>query len=120
MTKTILLVDDDAGVRSVLSEFLTGLDYNVVEAEDGKTALELFRKQRMDLVITDLYMPPGMTGTELMKWIKTTSPRTPVLIITGYRPTKSQEEAMTTKADGYLIKPFELERLKVTIRQFIR
>jgi len=120
LTKTILLVDDEEGVRSVLSEFLTGLGYNVVEASDGKTALELFRKQRMDLVITDLYMPPGISGTEVMKNIKVTSPKTPVLIITGYRPTKSQEDAMTTKADGYLIKPFELERLKATIRQFIR
>lgn len=118
MTKTILVVDDDPGILYVLEEFLTGLSYIVVTASNGKEALEKFNKQRIDLVIADVQMPL-MNGLELMKWIKSKSPRTPVLLITGYLPTKAQESTMSTKADGYLLKPFELERLKLIIRKFL-
>lgn len=118
-TKTILVVDDEEGIRSVLTDFLTGLNFNVIEAVNGKEALDLFKRERVDLVISDIKMPV-MSGLDLLKWIKSISPKTPVLIITGYKPTKAQEDAMNTKADGYLIKPFELERLKLTIKQHIR
>jgi DNA-binding NtrC family response regulator len=119
LTKRLLIVDDDKDIRSLLRDFLTDLGYNVTEASEGREALNLFRKERHNLVISDVRMP-GMNGMDLLKWIKSISPKTPVLLITGYRPTKSQEEAMATKADGYLIKPFELERLRLIITQFVR
>lgn len=119
MNKTILVVDDDPMIRSLLNDFLSGLNFDVVEAEEGQAALDYFRKNRVDLVISDVKMP-GMSGMILLKWIKSISPKTPFLIITGYQPTKAQEQAMATKADGYLIKPFELHRLKAIISQFIR
>jgi len=119
LSKTILVVDDEEMIRNILNEFLTGLGFEVVEAKDGREALTIFRKQRIDMVVSDIRMP-GMSGLDLLKWVKSISPKTPVLIITGFKPTKAQEDAMHTKADGYLIKPFELERLKLTIRQFLR
>ncbi len=119
MAKTILVVDDEELIRSLLNEFLTGLDYKVIEAADGKAGLDIFKREHIDLVISDIRMP-GMSGMDLLKWIKSISPKTPVLMITGYKPSPAQEDAMSTKADGYLIKPFELERLKLTIRQFLR
>ena len=118
-TKTILVVDDDDGIRAILTDFLTGLNYNVIEAVNGKEGLDIFKRERVDLVISDIKMPI-MSGLDLLKWIKSISPKTPVLMITGYRPTKAQEDAMATKADGYLIKPFELQRLKAEIGQHIR
>jgi DNA-binding NtrC family response regulator len=118
LAKTILVVDDDTMIRSLLNEFLTGLGFNVIEAADGKEGLDIFKRESIDLVISDIRMP-GMSGMDLLKWIKSISPKTSVLMITGYRPSRAQEDAMSTKADGYLIKPFELERLKLTIRQFL-
>ena len=118
MAKTILVVDDDPGILFVLVEFLTGLGYVIITAQNGKEGLDKFNKQRFDLVIADVQMPI-MNGLDLLKWIKTKSPRTPVLLITGFLPSKAQESTMTAKADGYLMKPFELERLKLTIRKFL-
>ncbi len=95
------------------------LDYNTYEAANGKEALDVFLKEQIDMVISDIRMPV-MNGIELMRLIKSYSPRTPVLMMSGYRPTGSQQKAMATKADGYILKPFDLYKLKTTLHQVIK
>jgi two-component system, cell cycle sensor histidine kinase and response regulator CckA len=82
-SETILLVDDQEADRILIAIKLTDLGYNVLQASDGKTALEIFQKTpNIDLVLTDILMP-GMDGVELVQRIRALSPRMKVLFISG-------------------------------------
>ncbi|MCB5230027.1 MAG: response regulator [Candidatus Cloacimonas sp.] len=111
MAKTIMVVDDEPHIRATINEYFTIMKYNVLEAGNGEEAFNIFNKNTVDLVITDIRMPI-MNGIQLLRSIKMQSPDTPVILMTGYQPTRSQELSMTHKADGYLIKPFSLVHLK--------
>ena len=82
--KSILVVDDDLSIRAFIIDALKkGGYFNTREVENGIQALETFRKESYDLVISDLQMP-GMNGMELLSRIKELNPSTPVIIMTGY------------------------------------
>ncbi len=115
-TKRILVVDDDAALRSVLEETLASLNYKVTTAPDGKEALERLKQGDYDLIVTDIKMP-NMNGKELLKEIKQTSPDIPVIIITAYPATYSQQWVMEEGADGYLTKPFHIDKIDKLIRE---
>ena len=78
----ILVVDDDHAMRLALSESLESCGYDIVAAENGREALELFKKGKFDLVVTDMKMP-GMTGIEVLRGVKKLSPEIPVVLITA-------------------------------------
>lgn len=118
MKKTVLIVDDEPLIRLTLNDYLTQQKFNIIEAADGSEAFDLFRKHKIDLIISDVRMPK-MNGIELLRKVKTVSKHTPVVLITAYRPTKQQEEVMVTKADGYLMKPFALRSLMQMIMDLI-
>lgn len=115
-SKKILVVDDDEALRSVLEETLVSFNYQVTTASDGQEALEKLKQENYDLVITDIKMP-RMNGNELLKEIKQVSPGIPVVIITAYPAAYSQQWIMEEGADGYLTKPFHIDKIDKLIRE---
>jgi DNA-binding NtrC family response regulator len=115
-TKKILVVDDDEALRSVLEETLVSFNYEVTTASDGQEALKKLKEGSYDLVVTDIKMP-RMNGNELLKKIKEASPGIPVVIITAYPAAYSQQWVMEEGADGYLTKPFHIDRIDKLIRE---
>jgi len=109
--KSILVVDDDMSVRTlVINGLRTGGYFNIRGVEDGIQALETFRKEPCDLVISDLKMP-GMGGMELLSRIKELNPSIPVIIMTGYPTIDITVSAMKEGALDFLTKPFTMENL---------
>jgi DNA-binding NtrC family response regulator len=113
---TVLIVDDDASFRRVLEYQLKQAGYDVLKAEDGKRALEIFAQNHCHAVLTDLDMP-GLSGNELLNAIKQQSPDTPVVVITAYGTIDSAVEAMKAGAFHYLTKPLNHEVLLHTLDQ---
>ncbi len=114
MKKMIMVVDDDTQVRETIAEYLRFFEYEVLEADNGEEALKIFDDNRIDFIISDIRMPI-MNGIQLLKTIRTLAPNLPIVLMTGYHPTQAQERAMPSKPDGFLIKPFPLQRLKELI-----
>ena len=82
MNNTLLLADDEEGIRKVLGIALADSGYQVVAAENGLEALKLFRDTRPAIVLTDIKMP-GLDGIELLRWIKAERPETEVIMLTA-------------------------------------
>ncbi|HEX6322187.1 MAG TPA: response regulator [Vicinamibacterales bacterium] len=106
----ILIVDDEQGVRDLLSRALSGGEYDVDVAPDGRTAVEQLRTVEYDLLITDLKMP-GMDGLSVIREARRIFPELPVIIITGYSTEASAIEAINLGVSGYITKPFRLPRI---------
>jgi two-component system NtrC family response regulator len=112
----ILIADDDASFRRVLQYQLRQAGYEVLEAEKGERALELFSRHRCHAVLTDLDMP-GIPGQELLLEIRRRSPDTPVIVVTAYGTIDSAVEAVKAGAFHYLTKPLNRDALLHTLRQ---
>ena len=112
----LLVVDDEANAREILSEHLSISGYKVSSAGNGQEAIELFRNEKIDLVISDLRMP-GMDGVELMKAVREIDPRVPVIIVTAYGSIEGAVEAMRQDAHSYVTKPVDLGQLKIDIER---
>jgi CheY-like chemotaxis protein len=113
--RRILLVDDEQSVREAIGLLLSLDDHVIIEAADGAGALDLFRRDHFDLVITDFEMP-NMKGTELAATIKQLSPAQPILMITAYVERLSDSDS---PVDAVLNKPFQLEDLRQTIANLL-
>jgi DNA-binding NtrC family response regulator len=116
--KKILVVDDDEELRNMLLEVLSSLDYFPIGVEDGEQALNQLKIQDFDLVISDIRMP-SMDGMTLLKNIKQASPELPVVMITGFPSTCPAQKAMQEGADGYLAKPFRIEKIDELMRNLL-
>ena len=115
MAERILVVDDDAGVREALSEFLLSLGYGVVAVENGEDALAEYGKGDFDVVMADLIMP-NIDGMELLRQIRETKNNEVIfLMITGHPSISTAVEAINRGADDYITKPFHLEDVKLRI-----
>ena len=115
MAERILVVDDDAGVRDALSEFLLSLGYVVVGVENGDAALAECEKGDFDVVMADLIMP-HMDGMELLRRIRGLKNTEVIfLMITGHPSIGTAVEAINQGADDYITKPFHLEDVKLRI-----
>ncbi len=114
--KTLLVVDDDASFREVMSFTLTEAGYTVDAAPDGGTALALFRRLRHPVVITDLKMP-GMDGMELVKRINALAPGTPVIVITAFGEIEAAVAAMKAGAFDFVPKPCDRDHLKIVVHR---
>ena len=113
----ILVVEDDQTIREGISEYLSEFDYTVLEAKDGKEALELFGPS-INLVILDIQIP-FINGLEVLKEIRKTS-KLPVLMLTAFGDEEYKIDAFTNLADGYMEKPFSLPVLKARIDSLIK
>jgi DNA-binding NtrC family response regulator len=108
--RLILVVDDDAGQRGLLGEFLTRQGYDVRTADSGEAALAEVASRVPDLVISDVRMP-GMTGLEALREVRVAHPALPVLLVTGYADVRDAVVAMRDGAVDYLEKPIDLDEL---------
>ncbi|MFZ1955690.1 MAG: sigma-54 dependent transcriptional regulator [Desulfobacterales bacterium] len=113
-THSILIVEDDPDVRAMLTRTLGCGGYVVHSAADGSEALDKFRDNRFNLVITDVRLP-RMNGLQLLGEIKQAEPHVPVILITGYGSVQNAVEAMQGGASDYLLKPFSNEALQAAI-----
>jgi len=113
----ILVVDDERDMRWLLCGILKEEGYGVREADTGKKALQFFKKSPPDLVLLDLKIPGGDDGIEILKKIKAINQDTPAIMLTAYGNISSAVEAIKLGAYDYLTKPFENERLRLTIKR---
>jgi len=116
--KKILIVEDDEILRNMLTETLSSLDYFPIGVEDGQMALDQFKIHDFDLVISDIRMPQ-MDGLALLKNIKQMVPRVPVVLITGFPSSYPSQRALQEGADGYLAKPFRIEKMDELLRDLL-
>ena len=112
MSQKILLVDDEKGIRKVLGLVLEERGYLVLTAEDGETALDVYRNTRPQIVLTDIKMP-GMDGIELLRNIKMEDPDTEVIMITGHGDMELAIESLKFDATDFVTKPINDDVLKI-------
>lgn len=106
----VLVVDDEASIRDLLSKTLALAEYEVDTAPDGRSALDRMRMHPYDLLIADLKMP-GMDGLSVIREAKRYKADLPVIIITGYSTEASAIEAVNLGVAGYLTKPFRVPQV---------
>ena len=115
MPRKVLIVDDEKAIRWSLGEALQGQGYEVEEAENGKKCINLFQKDPADIVILDLKLP-DMDGIEVLKKIKAEDKNVPVIMMTAYGEVETAVEAIKGGAYDFLLKPFQLEKMKIAIK----
>ncbi len=118
--ETILVVEDDPDVRQTTVELLEELGYQVIEAEDGPSALRVLDKHsEIDLLFTDVVMPGGMKGPELAREVRNRRPGTKVLYMSGYTEYGAFHDDMVETEGTLLSKPFQkgefAEKLRLTL-----
>ena len=106
----VLVVDDEASIRELLSKTLALAEYDVDTAPDGRAAIERLRLGHYDLLIADLKMP-GLDGLSLIREAKRLKADLPVIIITGFSTESSAIEAVNLGVAGYLTKPFRVPQV---------
>jgi len=115
----ILVVDDFSTMRRIIKNVLKQLGYvNIIEADDGTTALEMMKKEKVDFVISDWNMPQ-MSGLELLKVVRTTEEwkGLPFLMITAEGQKEHVVEAVKHRVSNYIVKPFTPETLMEKINK---
>lgn len=120
MTKPlILIVDDEVGVRELLTDALSLGGYDTLEAKDGMSALTLIRKQKPDLLIIDINMPI-MDGFELLERVRESKNQVPAIMLTARKDRADVSRGLRLGADDYVTKPFGLEELLLRVQAVLR
>jgi two-component system response regulator PilR (NtrC family) len=114
----ILVVDDERSMRELLAIVLRREGYEVAAAEDGRTAIATLERQRFDLLICDIKMP-DMTGVEVLREAKRIDQEIMAMMMTAFASTETAIEAMRLGACDYLSKPFDVDELKIKVREKI-
>ncbi|MDI1435282.1 sigma-54-dependent transcriptional regulator [Polyangium sorediatum] len=117
--KQILVVDDEANLRRVLSAQLGRDGYEVHTAEDGEEALAFLKEHHIDLVITDLRMPK-VDGMDLLRAAMRDDPTRPVVMLTAHGTVDNAVEALKTGAFDYITKPFDQHEVRLVVRKALR
>ena len=116
LDKTILLVDDEDGIRKVLGISLADLGYQVITAEHGGVGLERFREHNPPIVITDIKMPV-MDGIDLLKHIKRENPETEVIMLTGHGDMELAIKCLKLEATDFITKPINDDALDIALNR---
>ncbi|HFE53291.1 MAG TPA: sigma-54-dependent Fis family transcriptional regulator [Bacteroidetes bacterium] len=114
--KRVLVVDDEEDILQLFTELLQRWGYEAVTARNGVEALDKFRTQQIDLIVSDLKMPE-MDGLELLQRIRSIDSRVPVLVLTGYPTVETAVKAIQEGAFDYLMKPVNPEELRFRIEK---
>lgn len=117
---TVLIVDDQADIRRMLSFALCD-EFKLLEAADGKSALEMIQAHKPDLVLLDIMMPGGMDGLQVLNIIRSTPElqKTPVILVSARGQAQDYELGMRSGANAYFVKPFSPAQLISAIREQI-
>jgi CheY-like chemotaxis protein len=118
--RTILLVEDEEGVRAVLNELLTGLGFSVLQAANGAEAMDLARGHAgvIDLVVTDMVMPV-MSGQELARNLAEVRPGVRILYMSAFASNIYLPSALANALADYISKPFDLETFVEKVRELL-
>ena len=115
----ILVVDNEARALEGLSRTLEMAGYQTIGASDPKTARDLLKAERYDVLLTDLIMPE-VDGIALLEFSKKLDPDLPVIILTGYGTVKSAVDAMKKGAFDYITKPFNIDEIDLTVKRALQ
>jgi two-component system chemotaxis response regulator CheY len=121
MSKTVLIVDDSASMRQLVSFALRDAGYDVIDAINGKDAMNKLNGTKIDMVITDLNMPE-MDGIEFIKQVRNKSgyKYTPIVMLTTESQESKKQEGKQAGASGWIVKPFTPEQLVDIVKKFAR
>lgn len=119
--QAILVVDDDPGVRSIMSRLITHLGFAVITACDGTSALAVIREEQAPIAcaIIDLTMP-GMHGFEVGEALYAMAPKIPIVFMSGYNATTATERELAIPHTDFLQKPFAYEDLRQIINRALQ
>ncbi|MCF6249300.1 MAG: response regulator, partial [Desulfobacula sp.] len=112
----ILIVDDDQAHRNMLKTLLNKWGYSLAEADDGQVAIDLVTQKTYDLVLMDIKMIK-VSGLVALEEIKKINPAIPVIIMTAFSSVQTAVQALKKGAYDYLTKPFDFDKLKITIKR---
>lgn len=116
--KKVLVVEDNPNMSGLLADMLEVFDVESTSAADGLEALDIINDTDFGMVISDLRMPK-MSGTELLLAVKDKYPGMPVVLISGYTVESADDETVSTRADGFLSKPFKMNELQEVLNKFM-
>jgi DNA-binding NtrC family response regulator len=112
----ILIVDDDENVRETMKAILEDENYRVEIATNGKQAIQMSNEKMYNLAFLDIRLP-DMEGVELLKLMKEYVPRTRKIMLTGFPTIQNAVTAVNEKADAYLLKPVDVEKLLEIVKK---
>jgi signal transduction histidine kinase/ActR/RegA family two-component response regulator/HAMP domain-containing protein len=117
-TETILIVEDEPILRSMARDILEECGYHILEASSGKDALDVWNRQanEIDLLLTDMVMPEGLSGVELAKHLLATRPRLKVVFTSGYTANEVNQEMLAQTRASFLSKPYTHTELAKAVR----
>ena len=115
----IIIVDDDENIRKTMKAILEDEGYIVDLATNGKEAIEMTQEKTYNIALLDIRLP-DIEGVELLKLIKDNVPRTRKIMVTGYPSLQNAMTALNKNADGYLVKPVNVEKLLDTVKEQLR
>lgn len=118
--KTVLIIDDAADVRKLLSFHLEKKGYNVIVEENGEQGLEKIKQELPDLVVIDLLLP-GMSGEEICRYIRNNEElkKMPVIMITAQTSDVKKIIGMVIGADSYIVKPIDIKKVLNEVNRLI-
>lgn len=120
MAKTILVVDDSASLRQVVSMSLTGAGYEVLQAGDGTEALQVLDGRKVHLIISDVNMPK-MDGITLVKEVKKNNAYrfTPIIMLTTEGQEQKKQEGQRAGAKAWVVKPFKPDQMLAAVSKLV-
>lgn len=114
----ILVIDDEQSIRDLLNTLLRRKGYDVVLAESGRKGLELFRRERPDVVVLDLKMP-GMDGLTVLQQVRSLDLRQPVIVLTGAGTAEAEQQVRALGVTEYVEKEFSLHHLGDSLKRLL-
>ncbi len=114
----ILVVDDEAKILKMVSDYLEAVGFEVTGAPDGITALKIFREEEFDLIVLD-FMMPGIDGIDVIRRIRENS-AVPIIMLTARAEENDKLMGLEIGADDYIVKPFSMKELAARIRAVLR
>ena len=114
----ILVIDDEQGIRDLLDTLLHRKGYDVVLAESGQKGLDLFRRERPDVVVLDLKMP-GMDGLAVLQQVRSLNPKQPVIILTGAGTPEIEQQVRALGVTEFVEKEFSLHLLGDSLKRLL-
>lgn len=115
----VLVIDDEQGIRSLLDTLLSRKGYDVVLADGGRKGLELFRRERPDVIVLDLNMPE-MDGVAFLQQVRSLNPDQPVIILTGAGTPEKEQRVHALGVSELVEKEFSLHRLGDALKRLLR
>lgn len=109
MSKNILIVDDQEDIRTLLAESFRGENYKVFLAEDGQKALDIYNKNTVDIILSDIKMP-NLDGIEFSKKVKNININTPIFLITAFSE-YTEKDIISIGAEAIIFKPFDISEI---------